>query len=155
MNFSGNQIRVSVVDDEYLIATTLALVLSSHGFQATVFTDALKALQAARCDPPDLIISEVSMSLLSGIELAIQVRKQCPDCKVLLFSGQPDAADLLANSQANGYSFVVLPKPIHPTQLLTEIRSLVGSIPLPTPKISWQSGDVGFDCKTMKLGGTR
>ncbi len=135
MTLSRKPIRISVVDDEYLIATTLASVLRSQGFHATSFTEPLKALQAARCDPPDLIISEVSMSLLSGIELAIQVRKQCPDCKVLLLSGQPDISTLLEASRATGYTFEVLPKPIHPTHLLTRIHSLFGSMPRPEPPL--------------------
>jgi CheY-like chemotaxis protein len=134
MTLSGKQIRVFVVDDDYCIASTLALILSSHGYLATFFTKPLEALQAARFDAPDLLLSEVSLSLLSGIELAIQMRKRCPACKVLLFSGQPDTADLLETTRADGYSFEVLPKPIHPTHVLSEIQSLFGSIPLLAPE---------------------
>jgi FixJ family two-component response regulator len=131
MTILGRQIRVSVVDDDYNIASTLALILCNQGFGATFFTEPLRALQAARSDAPDLLLSDVSMSPLSGIELAIQVRKQCPDCKVLLLSGQPDTAILLETSRANGHHFMTLPKPIHPTDLFREIQSLIGGIPLP------------------------
>jgi CheY-like chemotaxis protein len=126
MTLPGKQHRILVVDEDYRIASTLSMVLRSLGFEATFFTEPLEALWAAQCDAPDLLLSEVSMSELSGIELAIQVRQLCPDCKVLLFSGQPDIVDLLETSRAGGHTFAVLPKPIHPTALLSEIQATLG-----------------------------
>ena len=72
-----------------------------------------------------------AMPVLSGIELAIQVQKHCPNCKVLLFSGQPDTADLLTVSRANGHNFEVLPKPTHPVEILTKIQSTLGIASVP------------------------
>jgi DNA-binding NtrC family response regulator len=73
--------------------------------------------------------------LLSGIELAIQVREYCPDCKVLLFSGQAASAGLLETARANGYDFEFLLKPVHPSDLLATIRNLTEAIvPLPPAK---------------------
>ena len=126
MALPGKQHRILVVDEEYNIASTLSMVLRSLGFEATFFTESLEALQAARRDAPDLLLSEVSMSVLSGIELAIRVRELCPDCKVLLFSGRPDIVDLLEASRANGHMFEVLPKPIQPTTLLSKIQVTLG-----------------------------
>jgi DNA-binding response OmpR family regulator len=126
MTLPGKKLRVSVVDDEVLIASSFAIVLCNQGFDASFFTEPLQAIQAARYYPPDLLISEVSMPVLSGIELAIEVQKQCPNCKVLLLSGQPETADLLTASRANGHTFEVLPKPIHPTILLREIEATLG-----------------------------
>lgn len=126
MTLPGRQIRVSVVDDEVLIASSFAMVLCNQGFDASFLTEPLQAIQAARYYAPDLLISEVSMPVLSGIELAIEVQKRCPSCKVLLLSGQPDITDLVMASRANGHTFEVLPKPIHPTDLLREIQSTLG-----------------------------
>jgi DNA-binding NtrC family response regulator len=126
MTSSGKQLRVSVVDDEVLIASSLATVLCNQGFDASFFTEPLQALQAAQYYAPDLLISEVSMPVLSGIELAIRVQRHCPNCRVLLFSGQPDTTDLITASRANGHTFEVLPKPIQPSDLLREIQSTLG-----------------------------
>lgn len=123
MTLPGRKLRVSVVDDEVLIASSFATVLCNQGFDASFFTEPLQAIQAARYYAPDLLISEASMPVLSGIELAIRVQKQCPNCKVLLLSGQPDTTELLTASGANGHTFEVLPKPIHPTALLREIQA--------------------------------
>ena len=125
MSQPGKQPRVFVVDDEDVIASTLAMILRLQGgFQARSFTKPLEALEAARREAPDLLISDVMMPLLSGIELAIQVREYCPDCKVLLFSGQATTASLLENARANGYDFELLLKPVHPSDLLEKIRNL-------------------------------
>ncbi len=102
------------------------MVLCNHGFDASFFTEPIQAIQAARYYAPDLLISEVSMPVLSGIQMAFEVQKQCPNCKVLLLSGHPDTADLLTASRANGHTFEVLPKPIHPTALLREIQATLG-----------------------------
>lgn len=123
------QPRVFVVDDEDVIASTLAMILRLQGgFQARSFTKPLDALEAARIEAPDLLISDVVMPLLSGIELAIQVREHCPDCKVLLFSGQAATADMLETARANGHNFDLLLKPVHPSDLLAKIRDLTEPI---------------------------
>jgi DNA-binding NtrC family response regulator len=127
----GKKLRVSVVDDEVLIAWSFEMVLCNHGFDASFFTEPIQAIQAARYYAPDLLISEVSMPVLSGIEMAFGVQKQCPNCKVLLLSGHPDTTDLLTASRARGRTFEVLPKPIHPTALLREIQATLGLTPEP------------------------
>jgi DNA-binding response OmpR family regulator len=53
--------RILVVDDEAVIATTLAQVFKANGFDAIPFTDPLLALVAARTQEPHLVISDVSM----------------------------------------------------------------------------------------------
>jgi len=85
----------------------------------------LEALSAAREMAPDLLISDVVMPLLSGIELAIQLRELCPNCKVLLFSGQAATASMLDSARASGHDFEVLAKPVHPADLLKRIRTVI------------------------------
>jgi DNA-binding NtrC family response regulator len=72
------------------------------------------------------------MPLLSGIDLAIQVREHCPECKVLLFSGQAATASVLETARAEGYKFELLLKPVHPSDLLIRIRNLTESTVPPT-----------------------
>jgi len=122
------QHRVFVVDDEDVIASTLAMILRFQGgFHATSFNSPTEALDAARCDPPDLLISDVVMPSFSGIELAIKIRALSPQCKVLLFSGQAATADMLESARLNGYDFELLLKPVHPGDLLARIRNLTES----------------------------
>jgi DNA-binding NtrC family response regulator len=116
--------RLFVVDDEFVISTTLATILQRSGFDAEAFTNPLKALEAASQNPPDLLISDVMMPELSGIELAIRMQSAHPSCRVLLFSGQAATANLLDEASKQGHNFELLSKPIHPADLLQKIKSV-------------------------------
>ena len=115
-------IRVFVVDDSQVVATTLAVILSARGFNASPFTNPNEALEAARLDAPDVLVTEVIMPEVSGIEMAGQILKEHPECKVLLISGSPETSDLLELARAKGSSFEVLPKPVPPEELIKEIQ---------------------------------
>jgi DNA-binding NtrC family response regulator len=127
MSQNRSQPRVFVVDDESVIATTLGMILREKGFEAHSFHLPVEALRASREMAPDLLITDVVMPLLSGIELAIQMREHCPDCKVLLFSGQPAITGMLEAARASGHNFEALAKPIHPGELLERIHTVMDS----------------------------
>jgi DNA-binding NtrC family response regulator len=116
--------RIFVVDDEAVIASTLAKILDMNGYSVRSFTEPLEALTAAQYDIPDLLISDVMMPGLSGLDLAIQVRETHPRCKVLLFSGQARTVDLLEDARHHGHNFRLLEKPVFPTLFLSEIRKV-------------------------------
>lgn len=116
--------RIYVVDDEPIIASALAAILNQRGFLADAFTNPIDALKRAESDPPDLLLSDVFMPQLSGIDLAIRIREQSPECQILLFSGQAATADLLEEARKNGHNFHLLSKPVHPTDLLAAISTL-------------------------------
>ena len=117
--------RIFVVDDEPLIASTLAAILQMNGFSSRFFTCPLEALNAARVKAPDLLISDVAMPGISGIDLAIQMRAQYPTCKILLFSGQAATTDLLEDARAKGHDFDLLLKPVPPAELLFKVARMV------------------------------
>jgi len=116
---------VFVVDDEPLIALTLAMVLQSSGFDATSFTDPLEAFRAAHFEAPDLLLSDVMMPFLSGIDLAAKVKAFCPDCKVLLLSGEAALADQLMDNSPPQERFEILQKPVRPAALVQRIEGLL------------------------------
>jgi CheY-like chemotaxis protein len=117
---------IVVVDDEKRIADTLALILDSKGYSAEAAHDGESALEICRQRIPDLVLSDVVMPGMNGIDLAIAVRQQFPDCYILLFSGQADTAEILEDAKRRGYNFELLAKPLHPEELLTRIRKLIG-----------------------------
>src|SRR5277367_2277582 len=84
---------VLVVDDEAVIADTLAVILEQSGFMAMVAYDGRSALEMADLIPPDLLLTDVVMPGMSGVDLAITVRQTLPNCKILLFSGQSATVD--------------------------------------------------------------
>lgn len=115
--------RVLVVDDEQVIADTLAKILDLNGYDASAVYTGTAAVESARALQPDLIISDVIMPDMNGIEAAINIRAFLPSCKILLFSGQAATADLLENARAQGHEFEILAKPVHPSDLLAKLKS--------------------------------
>jgi CheY-like chemotaxis protein len=114
--------KVLVVDDERVIADTLAMILNQSGFQASAVYSGEKALELAATMRPDMFISDVIMADLNGIDAAIRIRAMLPGIKILLFSGQAATANLLEKARSQGYEFEILSKPVHPQDLLTRLR---------------------------------
>ena len=118
-------LRVLVVDDERLIAQTVAAILNAHGFVAREAFNGEEALRLARSFQPDIVLSDVLMPRMSGVELGIRLRGECPDTRVLLFSGQAATSELMRKAHEDGYHFELFPKPIHPEELIARLRSLM------------------------------
>lgn len=114
--------RVLVADDERVIADTLTMILNQSGFEARAVYSGEGALEMATAFEPDMLISDVIMADLNGIDAAIRIREQLPHIKILLFSGQAATADLLEKARSQGYEFEILAKPVHPQDLLSRLR---------------------------------
>jgi DNA-binding response OmpR family regulator len=112
---------VLIVDDERLIADTLSVILSNSGFAVMTAYDGQTALELASVVPPELLLTDVSMPGMNGVELAITLIQSVPDCKILLFSGQASTIDLLDRAHHAGHDFTLVLKPVHPTDLLARI----------------------------------
>ena len=115
-------LRVLVVDDERLIAETVAAILNANGFEAVEAFNGEEALEAARKLPPDIVLTDVLMPRMSGIELGIKIRQEFPATRIFLFSGQAATAELMCKAKADGYTFELFPKPIHPDDLIAKLR---------------------------------
>jgi CheY-like chemotaxis protein len=115
--------KVLVVDDERVIADTLAMILNQSGFEARAVYSGEGALELVPAFSPDMLISDVIMADLNGIDAAIRIRALLPKIKILLFSGQAATADLLEKARAQGYEFDILAKPVHPQDLLNRLRA--------------------------------
>ncbi|MGA3069548.1 MAG: response regulator [Terracidiphilus sp.] len=114
--------RVLVADDEPVIADTLAMILNQSGFEARAVYSGERALELAVTFAPEMLISDVIMGGLNGIDAAIRIQALLPGIKILLFSGQAATADLLEKARARGYEFEILAKPVHPQDLLKKLR---------------------------------
>jgi DNA-binding response OmpR family regulator len=71
-----------------------------------------------------VLISDVMMPGMTGIELAIALRSAGQNCRILLFSGQSGALDLLCDARRRGFDFELPDKPVHPLRLLFRLRNL-------------------------------
>src|ERR1700761_9080203 len=119
--------EIFIVDDERVIAETLAIILRNRGYSVSTCTDPLKAMTQVLKERPRLFLCDHSMPSITGIELALDVTGRLPNCRAILFS-----ANLLLEEQP-GYRSLkesgrcrLLAKPLHPRILLSEIEALIG-----------------------------
>lgn len=117
--------RILVVDDEGLIADSIAEILNGNGYEATPAYGGQAAIELAEQTCPDLLLTDVLMPTLNGIETALKVSQNCSRTRILLFSGQARTSDLLNKAKGEGLEFDLLPKPIHPQQLLRKLASVL------------------------------
>lgn len=117
--------RVLVIDDEVDIADSLTDILILHGYDAVACHDGLSAIESARSQCPSIVVSDVIMPKLNGVDTAAAIHEFCPEVRILLLSGQALTTDILEKARASGPEFEILPKPIHPYLLLKKISLLM------------------------------
>ncbi len=120
---SDKKVKVMVIDDESLIAETVVEILIEEGFEAISVSSGTAAIEAAKTVRPAIVLSDVIMPGLNGIETGIKIREIVPTCKIILFSGQAATVDLLEKARERGHRFDILAKPIKPEHLVSVIRS--------------------------------
>jgi DNA-binding NtrC family response regulator len=119
----ASKTKILVVDDERTVADSLVDILKFGGFEASGVYSASDALTALHGACPDIILSDVLMPRMNGIELAQEVVKRCPSIRIVLMSGQAATTTYLEQAREQGYEFELLPKPIHPRELLDRLQS--------------------------------
>jgi DNA-binding NtrC family response regulator len=120
-------LKVLIVDDERIIADSLRLIFLTNGYEALSAYSAEEATEIIVEWLPDLIIIDVILPGMNGIDLAIAVREQFRNCRVLLFSGQATTAELLTDAATRGHRFEILAKPVHPNDMLAAAQRLLGA----------------------------
>jgi CheY-like chemotaxis protein len=118
--------KILIVDDERSVADSLAEIIEAAGYEVRRAYSGPEAVQTVGGFCPDLLLSDVLMPDMNGFELALELRKVCPNCHLLFFSGQAATAQLaqsfIPTFATLGYRFELLPKPIHPAVLLQKLE---------------------------------
>jgi CheY-like chemotaxis protein len=109
---------VLVVDDDPMIAFTQAAILSQSGLAALTAENGQEALEIAGIIPPDVLLTDLLMPGMGGLELSLAVRRIAPDCKFILCTGLAMTAQLREEVRRAGPEFAILTKPVHPLELL-------------------------------------
>jgi CheY-like chemotaxis protein len=123
--------KIIVVDDEPVIADTLVNILEGEGHDALAVSNgesAIKFVQMMHPAWPDLLVTDVIMPGMDGVETAKEMLRLAPGCRIILFSGQVASSDLLLKAKAEGYCFEILPKPVNPDILLAAINRVQANV---------------------------
>lgn len=116
------KLNVLVVDDEEVVADSLVQILKIFGFDATSRYSGAQAIDSANTASFDVLITDVVMNEMTGIEAAIAILQVLPKCKVLLVSGNNRTTDLLKFAREQGHDFDILAKPVHPSEIIERLK---------------------------------
>ena len=113
--------RLLIVDHLASTADSLAKIFSQQGYEVKRAYSAEDALKVVESWQPDVLISDIIMTGMNGLELAKELTRRIPHCRVILFSGQ--VSDLIA-AEALSLGFSFFHKPVSPSVLIHNVRSL-------------------------------
>jgi len=123
-NGNKRQARILVVDDDKTIAETLSAILQEKGYEVAAAFSGEEAVAKADGFLPDLLLSDVNMGRMNGIEAATRITAKLPDCRVLFLSGHISMAEVMS-AAPEGLVYSFASKPIHPLDLLSAIAYML------------------------------
>lgn len=118
--------KILVVDDEILVADTLGIIFQKKGFDCKVSYNGTEAVACSENFCPELLLCDITMPGMNGLEVVANVTTRWPDCRVLLMTG--DYINLKsARKWAHGHGAPsrILTKPVLPARLLEEAHELL------------------------------
>jgi len=119
---SDSHRRILVVDDEPAVRVFLAAFLEQYEFAVRTAPDSTSALALLQAEPVDVILVDLNMPGISGVEMAVEVRRINPHIPIALITGTPAAVQPVTLKQT-GIS-LVFAKPFNLDELLAWLRSL-------------------------------
>src|SRR5690606_21891949 len=123
MKSSPDPAQILVVEDERAIASAVRRGLIFEGYEVTVADSGTRALEIARDRMPDLIILDIMIPGVDGIELCRRIRSAGEDVPILMLTARDDVADRVAGLDAGADDYVV--KPFAFEELVARVRALL------------------------------
>jgi DNA-binding NtrC family response regulator len=112
--------KVAIIDDEHIIADTLTEILKLHGYEAKAYYNGESALADAKEFCPHVVLSDIHMQKIDGVETALRFRELQPKCRIMLFTATPLRSELYERIRRLGFEF--LQRPLHPEEVLALVR---------------------------------
>src|SRR5262249_48878008 len=124
--------RVLIVDDDDALRRSLGRNLRLEGFRVTDAADGEAALSGIRANRPDVIVLDVTMPGLDGVDLTRRLRADGDDVPILILSARDGVDDRIAGLEAGADDYLV--KPFIPRELVARLRALLRRRPEPADR---------------------
>jgi DNA-binding response OmpR family regulator len=115
--------RVLVVDDDPTVAEVVLGYLRRDGLEAAHAPDGISALRIAESAPPDLVVLDLMLPGIDGLEVCRRLRAQRPDLPVVMLTARGEEEDRIAGLEVGADDYVV--KPFSPRELALRVRSVL------------------------------
>ncbi len=119
----GNPINVLVVDDEAVLAEMVSMALRYEGWNIATAGDGAAALESARSQRPDVVVLDVMLPDMSGLDVLRKLREETPQLPVLLLTAKDALEDRIAGLTAGGDDYVT--KPFSLEEVVLRLRALL------------------------------
>jgi two-component system OmpR family response regulator len=119
----GKPINVLVVDDEPVLAELVSMALRYEGWDITTAGDGMSAISSARDNPPDVVVLDVMLPDMSGLDVLHELRQQIPGLPLLLLTAKDSVEDRIAGLTAGGDDYVT--KPFSLEEVVLRLRALL------------------------------
>ncbi|MEK0127494.1 response regulator transcription factor [Corynebacterium marquesiae] len=151
--------KILVVDDEQAVRESLRRSLRFNGYEVLTANDGLEAVETVRAENPELVILDVMMPNMDGLEVCRTLRSEGWDRPILILTARDGVSDRVAGLDAGADDY--LPKPFALEELLARVRSLVrrasaDSIAAEAPvesKLSFEDLELDADTREVSRGG--
>jgi DNA-binding response OmpR family regulator len=143
-------LRVLVEDDDPTVAEVVVGYLQRAGMVATHAADGPSALAAAEADPPDLVVLDLMLPGLDGLEVCRRLRIRRPDLPVVMLTALGDEADRVAGLERGADDYVT--KPFSPRELVLRVESVLRrATPRERPAGVLADGDLTVDLAARRV----
>lgn len=119
----GNPINVLVVDDEAVLAEMVSMALRYEGWNIATATDGSTAIASARAERPDVVVLDIMLPDMSGLDVLHKLREENPQLPVLLLTAKDSVEDRIAGLTAGGDDYVT--KPFSIEEVVLRLRALL------------------------------
>jgi len=119
----GNPINVLVVDDEAVLAEMVSMALRYEGWNIATAGDGSSAIASARAQRPDVVVLDVMLPDMSGLDVLQKLREESPQLPVLLLTAKDAVEDRIAGLTAGGDDYVT--KPFSIEEVVLRLRALL------------------------------
>src|SRR6478736_5510094 len=119
----GKPIHVLVVDDEPVLAELVSMALRYEGWEIATAGDGASAIASARETPPDVVVLDVMLPDMSGLDVLHKLREQIPGLPLLLLTAKDSVEDRIAGLTAGGDDYVT--KPFSLEEVVLRLRALL------------------------------
>ncbi len=133
--------RILVVDDDTALAEMIGIVLRTEGFHTVFCADGAEAVEAFRTSRPDLILLDVMLPGIDGIEVCRRVRAES-GVPIIMLTARADTSDVVVGLEAGADDYIV--KPFNPKELVARIRTRLRPVATDTAEVL-RVGDLAVD----------
>jgi len=146
-------VRIVIIEDDAVVADTLKLYLEQAGYEAVSARDGIKGLELARSQDTALVILDLMIPGISGLEVCKRLRQEST-VPIIMLTARASEDDRVSGLELGAYDYV--PKPFRPREVVARVQALlrrVGTVPSAPPTLMIGDLEINLWGRSVRLAG--